>query len=687
MRKSLLVLLIALVLGPTSFADMPPDGAVQPFQLPDISEQIVEVAPTSEARLTVLCFLGTECPLVKLYARRLSQFSDEFADQGVRFFGINSNRQDALEEVREYAEKYKISFPLLKDYQNVVADQVQAKRTPEVFLLDQDFVIRYRGRIDDQYAPGLSAATAKQPHLKDAIEELLAGKSVTVPYTDASGCLIGREPKPFNSKAGGASTAQITYCQDIARILQNRCVECHRTGEIGPFVLDDFDEVVGWAETVLEVIDDGRMPPWHANPDHGEFTNARHMPGSEKETLKQWVAAGMPYGDAADLPPPIEYAAGWRLPREPDLIVEMGEHAFEVPADGIVDYQYFVVDPGFTEDKWVTAAEVIPGNRSVVHHSIVFVRPPDGVDMRGLGWVAAYVPGQQVAIYPEGSAQLIPAGSKFVFQQHYTPNGVSGSDTTKVGFLFGDDQDVTHEIYTVIGMDQQFEIPPHSSDHKVEVNFGWLPDGAMMLTASPHMHLRGKSFRMWATIDGNTRTLLDVPKYDFNWQHAYQFREPIAMSSIERMDFEVVFDNSDANPVNPNPEEVVTWGDQTYEEMAIAFCQVSQPREIASPNEPTEREVAEADGGELDEQSEPQRVEGGESSEAKESGLSEAQQTFVQEQTDRLLQKFDKNTDGKITKSETPWVFRRYTFRGIDKDGDGVLTTQEITKAAQRRIR
>ncbi len=687
--QSLVAILLVCLVASNLPADVPPKDGLPPFELPNTSEQVTTVAPSADATLTVVCFLGTECPLVKLYSRRLNGFCEQYADKGVRFFGVNSNTQDSMSEVREFAEKYDLKFPLLKDYDNKIADQFDARRTPEVFVLDDQFVVRYRGRIDDQYTPGQTANSASKEELKQAIEQLLAGDPVSVPETKASGCIIGRVAKKDPSVTSGKAN-EITYCDQVARILQNRCVECHRTGEIGPFVLDDFDEVTGWAEMVLEVIDEGRMPPWHANPEHGDFSNAREMPDEEKETLRKWFAAGMPYGDAGKLPPAKTWTDGWRLPREPDLVVAMGDNKFEVPADGIVDYQYFVVDPGFTEDKWVTAAEVIPGNRGVVHHSIVFVRPPDGVGLRGLGWIAAYVPGQQVAVYPPGAAQLVPAGSKLVFQQHYTPNGIAGDDMTRVGLLFADPADVTDEVYTVIGMDQQFEIPPNTPDHKVKVNFGWLPDGATMLSASPHMHLRGKSFRMWADIDGEKKTLLDVPNYDFNWQHAYHFREPIPMSAIKRMDFEVVFDNSDANPVNPNPDEVVTWGDQTYEEMAIAFCQVSQPRERVE-----QEDTGDAGDSEASEERDVNAEPADESSssaksedEAKpvEPKLTPEQQKFVDEQTKRLMEKFDNSGDGKISMSETPWIFRRYTFRNIDRDGDGILTGAEVKEAARRRI-
>ena len=327
-----------------------------------------------------------------------------------------------------------------------------------MFVLDEEFTVRYRGRIDDQYMPGVSKSKATRHDLQVAMEELLSGKDVTQPLTEPEGCFIGRVRQAVQS-------GDVTYCKQVSRVLRKHCVECHRDGEIGPFQLDEYEEVVGWADTIIEVIDDGRMPPWHADPDHGEFANARNMPSDAKELLRKWVEAGLPYGNADDLPPASRLTKGWRLSREPDLILSMSERECKVPADGTVEYQYFVVDPGFKEDKWITGAQLVPGNSAVVHHSIVFVRPPDGARFRGIGWLTAYVPGTRVGSFPEGSAVLVPAKSKLVFQQHYTPNGTEQTDITKLGLTFGNEEEITHEVYTLVGIDQEFEIPPQTSRH------------------------------------------------------------------------------------------------------------------------------------------------------------------------------------------------------------------------------
>lgn len=628
-------------------------SVIEAFRLPDADQQMVDIDAT-QAELTVVCFMGAECPLAQLYAPRLNRLSEEFSQ--VRFVAINSNRQDSAADVAAYAKKHGLRFPILKDHRNVIADKFAAQRTPEVFVLDRQAKVRYRGRIDDQYMPGVSRPKAAREDLRLAIETLIAGREIEQPITKAPGCLIGRVKTPVAS-------SDVTYCKQVVRILQKNCVECHRSGEIAPFSLEDYDEVVGWADTMIEVIDDGRMPPWHANPDHGEFVNARHLPSEAKEQLRSWVASGMAYGDADDLPEPPTYTQGWRLAREPDVVLPMSSKPFKVASEGTVEYQYFLVDPKFEEDKWITGAQIVPGNTSVVHHSIVFVRPPDGAEFKGIGWLTAYVPGSLAGRFPENAAYFVPAGSKLVFQQHYTPNGTDQQDLTKVGLTFGRDEDITHRVYTIAGIDQQFEIAPHDPDCKVHARVPRSAPHTKLLAISPHMHVRGKSFRLYAEHNGERSVLLDVPQYDFNWQHAYELKEPLDLSSIDGMSFDVHFDNSSANPVNPNPDEYVTWGDQTWEEMAVAFFGVMEPR--VAPVDATPR-------------TQPKEAPRGDSPEKLAKMAAEA---------DRMLAKFDRNKDGLVTQFETPDVFRRKVFWDIDANRDGKLTREEIEQAARWRVR
>jgi peroxiredoxin len=426
-------------------------GQVPPFTLPTTDGQSVSL-PSDDADLTVLCFLGTECPLAKLYAPRLQTMAQTFGDR-VRFIGINSNVQDSMDELSAYASEHGVEFAMAKDDDRQVAVSAGATRTPEVIVVDRVGAIRYRGRIDNQYEPGVARADATEHHLRDALQSLVDGQPVARPVTEPVGCLIALPKRSAMSTQSptvapeGSSTPAVTYCDQVVRVLQKHCIECHRAGEIGPFALDDYDEVVGWADMSVEVIDNGRMPPWHATDGHAEFSNARLMPESDKQILRDWVLAGTPYGDADDLPPSLDFVAGWQLPRQPDLVLPMRDKPFRVPATGIVEYQYYVAKMEFPTDRWVKAAEVIPGNRGVVHHAIAFIRPPDGSDFRKQGLLSAYVPGQRQSALPDGYAQRIPAGSRIVFQMHYTPTGKPETDITKIGLVFVDESEVTHEVF------------------------------------------------------------------------------------------------------------------------------------------------------------------------------------------------------------------------------------------------
>ena len=500
----------------------------------------------------------------------------------------------------------------------------------------------------------MSRQEATRHELKEALDALLAGRPVSPAVTEAAGCLIGRVHQPVEA-------SEVTFANQISRLFNKHCVECHRPGEIGPFSLLAYEEAVGWADTILEVIDDGRMPPWHADSRYGDFTNERRLTPEEKQQLQDWVAAGCPFGDPDSLPPPPAFVDGWRLARSPDAVLAMSERGFVVPADGTVEYQYFVVDPGFQEDKWVTGAQVVPGNRRVVHHSIVFIRPPDGSEFKGVGWLAAYVPGYRASAFPAGHAIKVPARSKLVFQQHYTPTGTEQHDVTKVGILFADAQQTTHDVHSVVGIDQEFEIPPRTASYPVHVTLHQLPRDGHLRAIMPHMHLRGKSFRLIAKSNGQETVLLHVPNYDFNWQHKYELRQPLSLAEIDELQFTATFDNSAANPFNPNPDEFVAWGDQTWEEMAVAFVEVSQPR--APHEEPVEPAVN-----------------------AGEAKISASDQARIGAEADRILNLFDSNGDGVVDRYETPLAFRQFAFRNIDADGDRKLTRTEIEQAARWRV-
>lgn len=517
----------------------------------------------------VVVFLGTECPLANAYTPRLEAMSKAWAEKGVPFLAVNSNSQDSLTEVAAHARRHGISFPVLKDPDNAVADLFQAERTPEAFVLDADHRIRYRGRIDDQFGIGYQKPQANRRDLELAIQEVLEGKPVQQPVTLAQGCRIGRVKRVD-------PTGQITYAEHIARIFQKRCIECHHEGHIAPFSLETYEESVGWGEMIREVVEDHRMPPWLASPEHGDFANNPSLSESEKSQIIEWVANGCPEGDPAKAPPKIELAKGWGM-SEPDEVFYMSDEPFTVPAEGVVDYQYYVVDPGFTEDTWIQEAEVKAGSPAVVHHVIVFIGEPGKA--RFGNPQMAYAPGMPPRRFPKGQAIRVRAGSRLVFQVHYTPNGVEQQDRSYVGFKYADPKEVTLEVHGGAAGVMLFRIPPRDPNFRM-VAVEQMKRDTVLIGMNPHMHVRGKAFRYEVEYpDGRKEVLLDVPRYDFNWQLWYNLREPILLPAGTKMICTAHFDNSEGNLSNPDPNKSVTWGEQTWDEMMFGFYSTLRPRE------------------------------------------------------------------------------------------------------------
>jgi peroxiredoxin len=549
--------------------DSPVGRKVEAFRLRDHRGAEHALAEFADRRLVVLAFVACECPLAKLYGPRLAELAREYEPRGVAFVGVNANQQDSATAVGRYAKAHGIAFPVLKDVGNVLADRLGAQRTPEVFVLDAERVVRYAGRIDDQYGVGFARPRAGRRDLASALDELLAAKPVSVVRTVAPGCFIGRVRK-------ASASGEVTYAGHVAPVLQRHCVVCHRAGQIAPFALTSYDEVAGWTATIEEVVREGRMPPWHADPKYGRFANDARLPEEEKKLILDWIRDGAPPGDPKDLPAPAAFAEGWRIPK-PDAVFTMPK-PFRVPAQGDVPYQFVAIDPGFSEDKWVRAVEVRPGCRSVVHHVLVFVQAPGG-DRRRQGdfasrWIAAMAPGSPPQVYPEGTAKLVPAGSRFLFQIHYTPDGSPKEDQTCMGLVFADPKSVRQEVTTEMAAEGDFEIPPGHPNYQVEATHT-LREESVLLDMLPHTHLRGKAFRYEAIYPGGEReVLLDLPRYDFNWQNRYVLAEPKTLPKGTRIHCTAHYDNSRDNRSNPDPAAAVRWGDQTWEEMMIGYFSV-----------------------------------------------------------------------------------------------------------------
>ena len=431
-------------------------------------------------------------------------------------------------------------------------------------------------------------------------------------------------------------TAGPTFNKDIAPILFSNCTSCHRPGEIGPMSLLSYKEARPWAKSIATRVANGTMPPWHADPAYQHFANERRLTEAQKTAIAQWAAAGAPEGNAADLPPTPTYKEGWNM--EPDVILSMQED-YPIPATGTVPYEYLEVPANFKEDRWITAWEIRPGDRKAVHHIIVqFKAPaatvaqmmlqprpapvpgaprptplfvmdpqtqiPEGqsggrplpADQRpaptpndrprppGTGApLGGYVPGTSVAYFPEGTALKLPAGYSLVFQMHYTPYGKATTDRTRIGLKFAKEPPKT--VLNVAAMlNAGFKIPAGAANYEVDQSMVINRD-VMIYSFVPHTHVRGTGWYYEATYpDGRKEVLLSVPKYDFNWQHEYVFKEPLKIPAGTRISAKAWYNNSATNKSNPDPTKDVTWGDQTYEEMmytSITFSIVAAPTPTA----------------------------------------------------------------------------------------------------------
>jgi hypothetical protein len=383
-----------------------------------------------------------------------------------------------------------------------------------------------------------------------------------------------------------------TYSKDVAPIVQARCQGCHRPGEAAPMSFGSYKEVRPWAKAIKEAVALKKMPPWFADPQVGHFKNDTSLSKAEADTIIAWVDAGAPEGNPKDLPPAREFVTGWNI-GQPEMVLEMPQ-AFEVPASGTVDYQYVILPYKFTEDRWVQASEVRPGARSVVHHVIAFIREPGskwgrdkqaGVpfvpdknangDRQGISgdMLAGFAPGVPAQALEPGRGRLIKAGSDIVFQLHYTANGKAQKDITKVGLTFCKEPPA-QRVMAMGAYNRKFTIPAGDANYRVDAEFE-LGHEVTVSALLPHMHLRGKDFEFRVTYpNGETSTILRVPRYDFNWQFWYTPAEEMVLPKGTKIACTAHYDNSVNNPSNPDATVAVKWGDQSWEEMMVGFFDV-----------------------------------------------------------------------------------------------------------------
>jgi hypothetical protein len=367
---------------------------------------------------------------------------------------------------------------------------------------------------------------------------------------------------------------------EIDRIVQTRCASCHRAGGVAPFALESRLDVEKRAGTIARVVEDGVMPPWFADKKTSHaFQNDRSLLPAEKQALLEWLAGGAPEGDPKNAIAAVAWPTGWTI-GEPDAIVAAPQ-PYDVPAEGAVKYKYAYAKTDFAEDRWIQKMEIRCSQPQVVHHVLVFLEEPRSKDeskgkwrqrfQGGLyGYFAGLTPGEATSVYVEGRAKRLPAGATLKFQIHYTPNGKAVRDQTEIGFVFAK-APPQHEITTKSAMSTALRIPPGKADYEVKATHRAKKAG-VIYSFAPHMHLRGAAFKYEILFpDGRRLAPLDIPRFDFNWQFRYELAEPIAIPEGTTVVATARFDNSDKNPLNPDPSQTVTFGEQTSDEMMIGY--------------------------------------------------------------------------------------------------------------------
>ena len=366
----------------------------------------------------------------------------------------------------------------------------------------------------------------------------------------------------------GISSAELTYTKDVAPILNANCLACHRAGQMAPMALTSYEEVRPWAKSIREMVSAKKMPPWHAVEHVGTFVNDRSLTADEIATILAWIDAGAPRGNPTDLPPAPDYPDGeWQL-GEPDVVVTLGTK--EIPADGPDLFDRTPGKVGLDEDKWISAVEILPGDKRAVHHVIVLQLKGFDFDPEG-GWLGAWAAGTEPMVFPEGTGRLLQKGANLIGDMHWHPYGEATTDETRVGLHFADDNRVEKELVNLWVEADDFLIPAGNPNYEVRARHTFQQDAYVMAFA-PHMHFRGKDFTYTAHYpDGRSEQLLRVENYDFNWQTNYVLAERHPVPKGTTIECVAHFDNSPDNPVNPDPARDVPFGQESFDEMMIGF--------------------------------------------------------------------------------------------------------------------
>ncbi len=535
---------------------------VDNFRLVDEIGRSHELYALKDAKAVVVVMQTVGSDDMRKIAPELEKVRAEYASKGVEFMMMNSSPDATRDAVAADVKALGVNMPVLMDELQLVGGQMGASKSSEVFVIEPNtWKIAYRGPLTA--GKGKSA----KPLAVNAIDALVTGQSVAV----ASAPVKGAATIAFPDRTPTAKAAfqNISYTKTIAPIIEEKCIVCHEQGGIAPFAMDSYEKVKAFAPMIRETIRTDRMPPWDVDPHVGKFKDDKSLSSEQIKTMVRWVEAGAPRGEGDDpLAAKKHVAPEWPLGK-PDMIVEIP--SYTVPAQGVVDYQYPVVDNPLTQPKWLRASTTLVDSRQVVHHVLSgFINnESSGSSMANWGAsVGGYTVGMESVSNPKGYGTYMPAGGKYGFQMHYTPYGKETVSKQRVGLYFYKDNEKPEFVMREMPLVDQFiKLPPNDGAHK-ETAYFLFPKDAMLYTTVVHAHYRGTYSNLKIVYPDKTeKMILNVPHYDFNWQRMYEYDQPIPIPAGSKLVATYIYDNSKRNPANPDPSKEVVWGDQSFEEM------------------------------------------------------------------------------------------------------------------------
>jgi hypothetical protein len=615
----------AMAHGAGVAAIAPMATSVDNFMLVDANMEAHELYRLADAKAIVIVSVANGDAVMRSEAPALKALKAAYAAKGVEFMMINSSLKDSREAIQAEATKAGYDTPILMDSNQLVGESLGVTRSAEVIVVDpKSWKVAYHGAM-----PG----SAK------ALDALVAGQPVAMAQAEPS----KGAPIAFPERG----EVKVSYAKDVAPILEAKCVACHEEGGIGPFSMTNYAMVKGFAPMIREVIRTDRMPPYHADPHIGKFSDDQRLSAEQVKTVVHWIEQGAPRGDGPDPLGAVKHVAQeWPLGK-PDAIISVP--SFTIPASGVVDYQRPAVVNTLTEGKWIRAATIKPGSRQGVHHLLtgwMEQMPADGKSSE-TKWAASlgagYAVGAESNIMPNDTGTYLPPGGAIGFQAHYTPFGKEVVDKSQMALYFYD-KPPELIMHSVVIMDPTIEIPAGEARHK-EVAYVQFPHDALLYSAFPHAHYRAYSADLWIQYpDGKMKELLALPRYDFNWQRSYTFAEPIKVPAGSKLISHYVYDNSKRNPSNPDPKINVSWGEQSFQEMLFTSLSYRWADETSQHRVDYEGDLAKT----------------------------------------RMLGMMDDNLDGKLEKAELKGQMGRQLlkyFDVLDKNHDGYLDADELAAA------